>query len=211
MNFDKLKEQWDNEPNDHIHIPDSLDKLKAAQTPVDAVRRQMRNEFFLQIAALILLAFAPLIFRLEPLMTNVFLFCYAMVLTFTAYYFYKFFTFYKQSYNMTYDSRNNLLWFYYELKLNIELYKALSYITYFIGFSFGVLIVLIHKVSGEGNLDSLAFLDTIAGAFPRLYFVVLLVFSLAFAFSIAEIVPRYYYGKHLKKIKKILDELDELE
>lgn len=207
MNFDELKAQWDNESDNDIKIPENIEQLKAAQTPIDAVRKKMKNEFFVQMAFLIIGIFIPALLGLSSILTIVFFFCYGLMVTFTLYYFYKFFVFYKKSYDLNYDTRKNLLWFYYELKLNIELYKALNYILFFIGFIMGVLLVIALKASG--NELEMPIIDKIVEKFRVLYFVGMFLISLLFSFGMAELIPRLYYGKYLKQIKTILDDLDE--
>lgn len=207
MNFDELKAQWDNESDNDIKIPENIEQLKAAQTPIDAVRKKMKNEFFVQMAFLIIGIFIPALLGLSSVLTIVFFFCYGLMVTFTLYYFYKFFVFYKKSYDLNYDTRKNLLWFYYELKLNIELYKALNYILFFIGFIMGVLLVIALKASG--NELEMPIIDKIVEKFRVLYFVGMFLISLLFSFGMAELIPRLYYGKYLKQIKTILDDLDE--
>lgn len=207
MNFDELKAQWDNESDNDVKIPENIEQLKAAQTPIDAVRKKMKNEFFIQMAFLIIGIFIPALLGLSSILTIVFFFCYGLMVTFTLYYFYKFFVFYKKSYDLNYDTRKNLLWFYYELKLNIELYKALNYILFFIGFIMGVLLVIALKASG--NELEMPIIDKIVEKFRVLYFVGMFLISLLFSFGMAELIPRLYYGKYLKQIKTILDDLDE--
>lgn len=207
MNFDELKEQWKQDSDDDILVPENLEQLKAAQTPIDTVRKKMKNEFFLQSVLLIASAFIPLIFSFSSILSIVFFFCYGLIIAFTSYYFYKFFVFYKKSYDLSYDTRKNLLWFYYELKLNIELYKALNYILFFIGFIMGVLFFITLKASGSEI--EIPVIDVIVEKFRVLYFVGLFIISLVFSFGMAELIPRFYYGKYLKQIKTILDDLDE--
>lgn len=207
MNFDELKEQWKKESDDDIFVPDNLEQLKAAQTPIDTVRKKMKNEFFLQSVMLIVSAFIPLIFSFSSILSIVFFFCYGLMIAFTSYYFYKFFVFYKKSYDLSYDTRKNLLWFYYELKLNIELYKALNYILFFIGFIMGVLFFITLKASGSEI--EIPMINQVVEKFRVLYFVGLFIISLVFSFGMAELIPRLYYGKYLKQIKTILDDLDE--
>lgn len=207
MNFDELKEQWNKDSNENILVPENLEQLRAAQTPIDAVRKKMKNEFILQSVFLIASAFIPLIFSFSSILTIVFFFCYGLIVAFTSYYFYKFFVFYKKSYDLNYDTRKNLLWFYYELKLNIELYKALNYILFFIGFIMGVLIFMTLKASG--NEIEIPVINKIIEKFRVLYFVGMFLLSLVLSFGMAELIPRLYYGKYLKQIKTILDDLDE--
>ncbi|HYK75747.1 MAG TPA: hypothetical protein VEV16_02125 [Daejeonella sp.] len=203
MNFDKFKEAWDAESTDAVHIPEDISKLKEANTPIDKLRRNMKQEFWMQLAAVILIAFVPSFFKLPKELTGIFIFFYGLMIVFTAYYFYKFFAFYKRSYDMTYNSRKNLMWFYYEMKLNIEMYKALTYILFFIGFSFGILALLYMKNGGLSN--AISGLESSGG---RIGFLMLTIVTMLIIFILAETWPNYFYGKELKKIKAVLDQLD---
>lgn len=203
MNFNELQQQWNNEPTDRITVPNTIDTLKEAQTPIDKVRKKMKMDFFFQAFLVVLTGFSPLIFDFSDKLTALFVPFYAIMIGFMAYYFYKFFVFYKKSYDMTFDSRKNLLWFFYELKLNIELYKALTYIMFFLGFSFGVLAGTVTK--NENAISN--FLDKKEAGLPVM--IALLTVLIIFSLFIAEFIPRWYYGKHLKQVKTVLDQLDE--
>lgn len=203
MNFNELQQQWNNESTDQIHIPNTIDTLKAAQTPIDKVRKKMKADFFFQAFLIFAMGFAPLIFDFSDKLITLFIPFYAITISFMAYYFYKFFVFYKKSYDMTFDSRKNLLWFFYELKLNIELYKALTYIMFFLGLSFGILAGTVTK--NENAIT--AFLDKQQAGLGLL--VALLAVLIIFSLFMAEFIPRWYYGKHLKQVKTVLDQLDE--
>lgn len=203
MNFNELQKQWNDEPTDKIHVPNTIDTLREAQTPIDKVRKKMKMDFFSQIILLVLVGTAPLIFNFTKEATTLFIPFYGIMIGFMSYYYYKFFVFYKKSYDMSFDSRKNLLWFYYELKLNIELYKALTYIMFFIGFSFGVLYGMITK--DHSKIDNLlsGFEDKIQ------VLIIFIVVMVVFSFFMAEFIPRWYYGKHLRQVKSVLDQLDE--
>ncbi len=205
MNFDKLQEQWNNSNDGNIQLPTKLDKIKEAHTPIDEVRKNMRKEFFTQAICLIILGFSPVIFNFPPQLTTAFIFTYGLAVAFTAYYFYKFFKFYKHSYDLSFDSRKNLLWFYYELKLNIELYKALTYILFFIGFGFGAIAYTILKSTGA-SINDASFLQLFDN---KIVLVATIIIIMALSFVGGEYWPEYYYGKNLKKVKTILDQLDE--
>jgi hypothetical protein len=202
MNFNELQQQWNNEPTDKILVPRNIDTLRQAQTPIDKVRKKMKTDFFMQGALLIVVAFAPMIFNFPDRVTTLFIAFYGVAVGFMVYYFYKFFIFYKKSYDMTFDSRKNLLWFFYELKLNIELYKALTYIMFFLGFSFGVLKGTVAR--GENAVTK--FLDKNSEVGITILLVAALII---FCFFMAEFLPRWYYGRHLKQVKDVLDQLDE--
>lgn len=203
MNFNELQQQWNNEPTDKIRIPENIDTLRQAQTPIDIVRKKMKKDFFMQAFLLVAIAFAPVVFDFSDKVTAVFIPFYGVAAGFMIYYFYKFYVFYKKSYDMTFDSRKNLLWFFYELKLNIELYKALTYIMFFLGFSFGVLKGTVDK---DGNALTNFLNKNESGLGIAIGLIAILIF---FCFFMAEFIPRWYYGKHLNQVKAVLDQLDE--
>ncbi len=207
MNFDELKQQWADEPVQDIHLPLRLDTMQKAQSPIDKVRKNMRNEFFMQMLSLVLVSVLPFTGIFTKQVSVLFLVFYVLMLAFTGFYFTKFFMFYRRSYHMEYNSRDNLLWFYYELKLNLELYKALTYILVVLGLSFGF---LVGYISAHDENFLIPTLDAIHAKTGSVWLLLNAVVTIFLAFGLAEFASSYMYGKHLKHIKKILDELDAL-
>lgn len=199
MNFDQLKNEWSNEQAKSPIVSEKILKIKEAHTPIDNIRRKMKSEFFMQLLVLLLIAFAPRLFNFSPEMKPIFIAFYALACGFTAYYFFKFYVFYKNAYNLTIDTRKNLLWFYYEMKLNIELYKALTYMLGLIGLAGFIAYIFINKGSAiNANTKNLT------------YIIVLMCFSSIFLIGLAtEFWAKYYYGKDLKNVKLIMDQLDD--
>ena len=132
-------------------------------------------------------------------MNQVFLMFYAITCGFTAYYFFKFYLFYKNSYDMSLDTRKNILWFYYEMKLNIELYKALTYIVAFIGAAFLAVYLFVERAS---------IFVRILSKLSSVYILLNCFISILIIGAITELWAWYYYGKHIKQIKAVVDELD---
>lgn len=199
MNFDELKNEWNAEDVVQASISENMLKIKQARTPIDMIRNKMRHEFYYQVAALVLMAYFPYFFGFSADMTLVYMVFYAITCGFTAYYFFKFFRFYKNSYDMAMDSRKSILWFYYEMKLNIELYKALTYIIAFIGVAFNAIYFLAEKTS--------IFIKTIS-KLSSVYLVLNCFITILIIGAITELWAWYYYGKYLKRVKKVVDELD---
>lgn len=200
MNFDELKKQWNNEDNESsVQISESMLRIKEAHTPVDQIRKKMKHEFYVQILSLVAMTFTPKLFNFSPDLKLIFFIFYAIACGFTAYYFFKFYTSYKHSYDLSLDSRKNLLWFYYEMKMNLELYKALTYIIGFIALAFGCIYLLVIKNMALTKLIS---------EFPVFYMVLNCFASILLLGFITELWSKYYYGKYLDQIKKILDSLD---
>jgi hypothetical protein len=199
MNFDDIKNEWNAENPEGSSISTDMLKIKQAHTPIDRIRGKMKHEFFYQIFFLAIMAFFPYFFGFSSAMGQVFLMFYAITCGFTAYYFFKFYLFYKNSYDMSLDTRKNILWFYYEMKLNIELYKALTYIVAFIGVAFLAVYLFIERAS---------VFTKILGKLSSTYILLNCFITILIIGAITELWAWYYYGKHLKQVKKVVDELD---
>ena len=206
MNFDKLQEQW-NQENNEVSLPQNLDKIKEAHNPIDKVRRNMKFDLISQAVLTVLIGFVPYIKRNEWDFQSISIFAlfYVLMVGFMLYYTLKFYRFYKQSYNLSYDSRKNLMWFAYELRLFIELYRALTFIMMFLGMALGLYFGMHFNTTGQDifYLKDADFLKL----FGVLFF--MLAFLLGLVVLFMEFVINHYYGKYYKKIKNILNQLDE--
>lgn len=206
MNFDKLQEQW-NQENNEVSLPQNLDKIKEAHNPIDKVRRNMKFDLISQAVLTVLIGFVPYAKRNEWDFQSISIFAlfYVLMVGFMLYYTLKFYRFYKQSYNLSYDSRKNLMWFAYELRLFIELYRTLTFIMMFLGMALGLYFGMHFNTTGQDifHLKDADFLKL----FGVLFFMV--AFLLALVVLFMEFVINHYYGKYYKKIKNILNQLDE--
>jgi hypothetical protein len=230
MNFDELQQQWKDENTDNVQIIKESTILKQAHTLIEEVRVTMKKDFFMQIKGLVMIGIYPLFiklgdligqyfiiksinnaslpinsFQFSPLLNYIFILFYAIAIAFSGYYYYLFWIFYKQSYNLSFDSRKNLMWFYYELKVNIVLYKALSYITFFLFFAF-IMLAFIIPVNQSGIVTFLKKIENWDTQFVGFF---LIIISFFISVKITEYWTNKMYGEHLYKIKKVLDELDE--
>lgn len=206
MNFDKLQEQW-NQENNEVSLPQNLDKIKEAHNPIDKVRRNMKFDLISQAVLTVLIGFVPYAKRNEWDFQSISIFAlfYVLMVGFMLYYTLKFYRFYKQSYNLSYDSRKNLMWFAYELRLFIELYRALTFIMMFLGMALGLYFGM-HFNTTDQDIFHLKDADFLK-LFGVLFFMV--AFLLALVVLFMEFVINHYYGKYYKKIKNILNQLDE--
>jgi len=199
MNFEELQNEWDAENNKGILISENMLKIEQAHLPIDIIRKKMKHEFGYQLVALLFMLSFPYLFHLSHQMSLVFLSFYAITCGFIAHYFYKFYRFYKNSYDMGMDSRKSILWFFYEMKLNIELYKALTYIIAFIWIAFIAIYLLIEKTSITHKI-----LERLSPFYILLNcFITIIIIGI-----ITEMWAWYYYGKYLKSVGNVVDELD---
>lgn len=199
MNFDELKNEWNTENEQESSISEDILHIKQARTPIDIIRKKMKHEFFYQLVALISIAVAPYLIGFSAEMKSAYFVFYAITCGFTAYYFFKFYRFYKNSYDMSLDSRKSILWFYYEMKLNIELYKALTYIIAFIGLAYISVYLFIEKAT---------IFSRIISSLSPIYLILNCFISVLIIGAITELWAWYYYGKYLKRVKIVIDEMD---
>ena len=86
------------------------------------------------------------------------------------------------------------------MKLNVELYKALTYIIGFIMISFCATALFLTKNDLLARiLEKLSLTYIVLNAFITILIIGVL----------TELWARFYYGKHIKQIKVIIDSLDE--
>ena len=167
----------------------------------------MKFDLISQAVLTVLIGFVPYAKRNEWDFQSISIFAlfYVLMVGFMLYYTLKFYRFYKQSYNLSYDSRKNLMWFAYELRLFIELYRALTFIMMFLGMALGLYFGMHFNTTGQDifHLKDADFLKL----FGVLFFMVAFLLGLVVLFM--EFVINHYYGKYYKKIKNILNQLDE--
>ncbi|WP_316829991.1 hypothetical protein [Pedobacter aquatilis] len=199
MNFDDLKNEWNAENLQESQVSENMLSIKAAQTPIDIIRKKMKHEFTYQLVALALMGLFPYLFGFSADMKLVFFVFYAITCGFIVHYFFKFYKFYKNSYDMSLDSRKNILWFFYEMKLNIELYKALTYIIAFIWVGFIAVYLLIEKTS---------LTNKILAKLSPVYILLNCFITIVIIGIITELWAWHYYGKHLKRVGNVVDQLD---
>ncbi|GAA0534991.1 hypothetical protein [Chitinophaga japonensis] len=201
MNFDDLQAAWDSDKGDDIPVPGNLERLKTVKTPVERIRRNMRNEFVAQVVLIVIMGFFPSLIKFHSVFVAPYYIMYTMMVALSIFYFSKFYFFYKRLNTNTLNSKDNLYEVYYDIKLNIEIYKAFSFSLIPIMIVI-VTMILANKRMHDGNMDMLS--NRIISAF-------ITVFCLAIALTIAltELWVKQLYGKYLKQIKRVLQELKE--
>ncbi len=208
MNFDDIKSVWNNDnEGDKVVVPSSVDQLKRLQLPVEKLRKTMHKEFFAQLASLVLAAFLPIIFPLNAVMIIPFYAIYLVVMAISVQYYYKFRTFYKRLDTNTLNSKDSLYVLYYEAKLNIEMYKAYTFIVLPFAMVIGVMYAVSNKSSDIGGLltraiDHKGLAITVAAAFVALVSLVII---------IMEAWIKETYGKYMLQIGTVLEQFKESE
>lgn len=209
MNFDELKQAWQEESAGELHLPHEMEQLKSALSPIGKIKKNMKFEMYFQMIGIVILGFYPIVYQLNSYLSNAYYMVYALLVLISVYYIWKFkllFNFINQT---MLNSKDNLYELYYEIKVNIEMYKSWCFAT----IPFGSLLTLI-LVFGVFKIDQKPHLwqQISEGISPEMWVIVisLVVFNIMVLTTLYFWI-KYFYGKHLKQIKLLLQELKETE
>lgn len=196
MNFDKLKEQWNEQSSDDIKINKDFENHNEANTIIDKVRKVMRKDFFFQLTSFPLLLFYPFIFDIATPLVWFVITCYIFIMIIPLRIL---FNFYRNSYKLEYNSLKNISWFYYNYKFSIEIFKVYSYI----------ISILIVMFFGIVYMEKKTFLQ-----FENLWQLYVYIISTLIIYALVCIwMMKWWikklYVKPLEQIKQILEELEE--
>ncbi|HEX8576467.1 MAG TPA: hypothetical protein VF677_09250 [Flavobacterium sp.] len=201
MDFNDIQSAWNSDKPENVELPINLEKLKSANMPIDKVRKKLRSELFVHLATIIGSGFIPMLKWFPVNMTSTFYIIYSVMVAVSIYYLGKLIFFYKRLDKTSLNTKDSLYETYYDIKLNMELYKTFTNAL----IPFLILILLIfytgpkytHIFNGQISQSKLPYIS------------VLFIVAIIFMILSAELWVELYYGKYVKQIRKILDELRE--
>jgi hypothetical protein len=203
MNLNDLQEAWNREEGGENELKLNLVALKEAHQPLESIRKNMKLELYVQLAAIGFLAFAPAYFGITGKLMMAYYSLYALMLAVSGYYFYRFYLFFKRMHNYNANAKDNLYELYYEIRLNIEMYKSLSYLIFPFALVIGGMIGYSFNMN-ENPRDTILINENDGIILPVLAIIITL-----FLIAATNWWVNYFYGKHAKRIRKILDDLKE--
>jgi hypothetical protein len=203
MDFNDIQKVWKNDTNENVKLPINIDKIQTANTPLDKIRKNLKNEFIYQIISIVLIGFIPNIYRFPETMLLPFYLLFSIFVAICVYYLVKLYLFYKRLNRVTLNTKDNLYETYFDIRLNMELYKTFGFaLTPFVVlFLVGILYYEISKTqeivfTNLQNSHILALFLAVAS-------------SILFMGLALEWWVKYFYGKYAKEIRKVIDELKE--
>ncbi|WP_313804740.1 hypothetical protein [Flavobacterium sp.] len=203
MDFNDIQSAWNNDQNNEVKLPDNLNKIQSANTPLDKIRKNLRNEFFYQFISIAFIGFVPFMQGFPQTAVTPFYLLFAIFVAVSIYYLAKLFLFYKRLNKTTLNTKDSLYETYFDIRLNMELYKTFGFALtpFVILFSIGFVFYRIPEATAilTGNAS-----NTVIFA---LLFVV--ISSILFMGLALEWWVHYFYGKYAKEIRKVIDELKE--
>lgn len=203
MDFNDIQNAWNNEKIDNVVVPTNLEKIQSANTPLDWIRVNLKNELILQGVATIINGFIPLIFAFDEKWIMPFYLFYSIFVAVCAYYLLKLYWFYKRLSNTTLKTKDSLYETYFDIRLNMELYKTFGFaLTPFI------VLFLIGFLYNDFSQDPGFQINNFSNSQLISVFTIV-TFSILFMGLALEWWVHYFYGKYAKEIKKVIDELKE--
>ena len=210
MNFDDMKSAWQQDSGGDIELPDQLETIKKAKSPVQKVKKNIRMEMWGYLILTILFFILPFLSqRLIP-QTQVFYYT-ILILTLLPmiFYFYNFYKFYGRLNQLELNTKENVEDAYFDLRYSIEIYTVMQHFTIpnfmLLGFVFGV------GKAIEGLLEKLFDFGGLALNEKALLlgFGLILLLILIGGFYLTRILVRATYGKYLNELKEIRESLKE--
>lgn len=204
MNFNDLQESWKEEGTSQPSL--GLPSQAGAKTnqPIEAIRKNMKREFFVQLIFIVILFFFPYLFQITDSILIIFYSVFGLLLVISAYYFFRFYKLFKSMHNYDANTRENLYELYLEIRLHIEMYKSFSFLL--LPFVFIVLGVLEYNnhLKGLPAGEVIFYMEKSWHRIP--------IFVIGFTMLIVVLTEWWtsqFYGKHAKRIKELLDKFKE--
>lgn len=200
MDFNDIQSAWNNENTKNVVVPTQLEKVQQANTPLDKIRKNLKNEFIYQIVSIVVVGFAPYLNGFPEQAITPFYLLFSLFVAVSAYYLIKLFIFYKRLNKTALNTKDNLYETYFDIRLNMELYKTFGFalMPFMILFLVGV---LYFKLPNAATL----FTDST----NSIVLFVSVLFSMLFMGIASEWWVHFFYGKYAKEIRTVLDELKE--
>lgn len=202
MNFEKLKSEWKRDEINAQDIPKSMKMLKRSIHPLEQLKRNMKQEFYFQIMGIIVLIFFPSIFKLQESLQSVYFMIYSMFTVVSTYYLYSFFKFYRTVHQYEMNTKDSLMHLYYDLRLNMERYKSFCFLI----LPYGLICLILLAINNDLRKGKSIDFFTNEKVFELALW---LMVSTGIIMLFITIWVNFFYGKYVKRIKVILDELSE--
>ena len=200
MDFNDIQSAWNNENTKNVVVPTQLEKVQQANTPLDKIKKNLKNELIYQIVAIVVIGLAPFLYGFPEQAITPFYLLFSLFVAVCAYYLTKLFVFYKRLNKTALNTKDNLYETYFDIRLNMELYKTFTFALtpFVILFLVGVLYFTLPN-------GATFFTDST----NSIVLFVSVLFSMLFMGVALEWWVHYYYGKYAKEIRTVLDELKE--
>jgi len=199
--FKQWQELWQGGQNEGTEITSQTLHFSTSHTYIDKIRRNMRTEFYFGLAfltaALLYATIKAPNYELSLIVHS----CIVCVVIISAFYGYRFFAFYRSTSLLTFNTRESLLWFVSEMRLQLEVCRSFTYVLVSCGLFFGMLYDIFDT---SGDSSSAVLTDR------QLIWILLSLFGglLIFTLGFLETWIYMFYGRHIRKLRALITELN---
>ena len=203
MDFNDIQNAWKNEQMENVVLPDNLEKINSANTPLDKIKKNLKNELIGQLVSVVLIGVTPYLFGFSEKWFVSFYLFFSIFVAVCVYYLVKLYFFYKRLNKITLKTKDSLYETYFDVRLNMELYKTFGFaltpfmVLFLIGF-------LYNEFSKKPGFELADFSNS-----QLISVFTVVTFSILFMGIALEWWVHKFYGKYAKEIRKVIDELKE--
>jgi hypothetical protein len=205
MNIDDLKDAWrQDQPDGKVPNPEQI--RNRSQLPVAAIRRGMQGELAATLFAYVV--FFWVLFRDEQpiVLFNMSCILMAILLALNTYYYVRFYLFYRSMSRYDLSLKESIAKVMFDLQLNIELYRAYN----LCATPLAAIIALMVFCKKWLTSFILKALDSTHNPKLFIWLLLLMLFSFAISYVFTEWHVRSKYGRALKNLRKIWEELNSI-
>lgn len=203
MDFNDIQNAWNNEKGENVVLPNNLEKIQSANTPLDKIKKNLKNEFIYQILSIVFIGFIPMGYDFSTKGVALYYLLFSIFVAVCIYYLVKLYLFYKRLNTVTLKTKDNLYETYFDIRLNMELYKTFGFALtpFLILYLFGFFYYKFSEIPG--------FFATEITNFQLIIVFSIVVFVMLFMGVSLEWWVHRFYGKFAREIKDVIDELKE--
>jgi hypothetical protein len=209
MNIDELKDAWNKDDSGDMSLHLDPDNLNKTTSVVGRLRKNMKIEFISLLVCYVLI-FAELFRDVHsPLFFNITVILLFSLVVINAFYFFRFYVFYRSVGQYDLSIVNSINKITYELELNTEIYKAYSFsaipLSVLAAFS-----LIASKVRFNDINNVILSHNGLLSFSMMLYLFATIVLSFIITYICINFHVRMSYGKYLADLKQVMNDLGGL-
>lgn len=207
MNIDDLKDAWNSDEPKGMQLPDNTQALGKTNSVIDKVRKNMKSEFLATIVAYPFLLWYLIANQQSSFFFNIGVILFFTILILNTYYYIRFYVFYKSIARYDFSIRESIRKITYELELNSEIYKTYNFCVT----PLAILLIGALFCSRDISKYILQVLtsDSFLSQGGLLWMIFTGIITIGVTYGIHEYYIRSLYGKHIKELKMIINDLGD--
>jgi hypothetical protein len=205
MNIDDLKDAWNNDEPQGMHLPANTKISGKTNSVIDKVRSNMKSEFIATIVAYPFLLWYLICYHRSSFFFNLAIILFFTILILNAYFYARFYVFYKSIAKYDFNIRESIRKITYELELNTEIYKTYNFCV--TPLAILLIVALFCSQSVSKYVLQVLTSDAFLSSGGMLWFVLSAIITIVITYAIHVYYIKSLYGKHIAELKQIIDDL----